>query len=289
MKVLITGSEGFVGKNLVRFLRERHVEVITLDCTPGADICYRLGEFEDLASSLNSHADGVEAVVHLAGSYSPFPRDICQDNVLGTTELFDTLRGIKSVQRIIILSSAEVRSDGIDRSESRSHSPATLFGATKAAQELLASVYVTSLDLPVITVRSVNIFGPGQTNGYLPRLIECAKRGVGVNLRGVASRQWVYIDHVCDFLNVLCVAPFVPPGTLVHLTGTDPIQDGLLAHAVYGMVGANPGLVVTRPEPSRSSALDRTEDTERWLLPSYDKNEFFSDLKKTINHYKEQA
>src|SRR5258708_34659300 len=94
MKLFITGSDGFIGSELIRQCKEKGIETVGADIRSGFDIRAR-----DVASRI---PEGVDAIVHLAGlSNDPMCKDkayACFElNVLGTINLMEAAiaRGAK--------------------------------------------------------------------------------------------------------------------------------------------------------------------------------------------------
>lgn len=320
-KVLVTGSSGFVGQNLCRWLKQKGFYVIGLDFfKPNAKIYkhhfltfkpensdhtdefieYRLGT-TNKKDIISSALDKVDGVIHLAAQSHVDtsindPMVFSRDNFAGTIELFETCRG-KNLQKIILFSTDEVGAclDDGEFYEDGKFITGSVYSASKASQEHLATAYMKKYDLPIYITRCVNIFGPGQAyEKFLPRIILNAleDKKIPIYGSGYQSRQWVHVDHICDFLNVLLLANYIPHSKdkALHITGTTEIPNILMASMVLGMLGKPQSLmdhVADRPGHDERYALGRSEYTDQWNLPEY-KQQFYQDLMKTIEWYKEQ-
>jgi dTDP-D-glucose 4,6-dehydratase len=86
-------------------------------------------------------------------------------NVLGTHVLLERARE-HGVSRFIHISTDEVYGDvpigAADLSETSLLAPTNPYSASKAAAEMMVSAYRSSFKLPLITVRSNNVYGPHQ-------------------------------------------------------------------------------------------------------------------------------
>ena len=181
MRVLITGVSGFVGLHLVEHILDAapevelfglqweepdpeqrpvlagHVELIPGDLTEPSSL---------IAAVTAARPD---VVVHLAAaasvtlSWRRAARAI-EVNALGTVHLFEAIHraGLRPV--VVVASSAEIygrvaAGDG-PVTESRPLQPVSPYGASKAAQDMLAAQLGLAFDLPVIRMRSFNLTGP---------------------------------------------------------------------------------------------------------------------------------
>ena len=86
-------------------------------------------------------------------------------NVYGTHVLLECAR-ITGISRLIHISTDEVYGQVVegmtDRTEESNLQPRNPYAATKAAAEMLVEAYKTSYNMPIITVRSNNVYGPHQ-------------------------------------------------------------------------------------------------------------------------------
>lgn len=295
MKVLVTGSQGFVGQNLLPYLKERHLDVVGLDKEAGADIQYCLGSF----GTINHDLSEIETVIHLASESHvdrsiSNPRPFIDHNVAGTLELFQICKDLPNIKSIILFSTDEVGACMEEGSmfEHFCFDVGSVYSATKGAQELLAQAYIKTFNLPVIITRCVNIFGSKQADEKLiPTICRHAIRDLPVPIygSGFQERQWVHVDHVCDYLNYLCVSPFVPPKTVLHITGTRGIYNTMLARAILNLLG-KPSSLISHVEDRKGHdarySLGRSHKTDDFGCPEYDERLFMSDLEKTVSYYK---
>ena len=199
MRVFITGGAGFIGSHLVKALRPDN-EIIIYDKKNDDDILD--------VGSLTASMCGSDIVIHcaaIAGIYS-VDKDAystMQINLIGTNNV---LRAAKAsgAKLLINFSTSEVYGphiyNGTERdmttqgtiSESR-----WLYAVSKLAGEYLAKSY----DLPTVSVRPFNIFGPGQIGeGAVMGMTKRALRGEPITVYndGTQIRSWCYIDDFVD-------------------------------------------------------------------------------------------
>jgi UDP-glucose 4-epimerase len=207
MKILITGSKGFVGTYLTRVLSQKH-EVVSYDIVEGRDI------FNE--KLLNKYIRGVDIVVHLAAFVSGTeswekPEKYLVNNGLGTFRVVDAALKNK-VKRIIAFSSAAVYGK-----------PLTPYGASKLWAETILNVYKDRIE--VVIVRPFNIYGVGQNPAYgyaIHNFSEGINKTGEIEIFGSGNqtRDFIFIDDVVKVVEKLLVK--IPPGEPVDLgTGKD--------------------------------------------------------------------
>lgn len=185
MKILITGSSGFVGNHLTNYLSEKH-EIVSYDLKEGKDIFNQ--------KLLNKNLKGVDVVIHLAAFVSGIeswerPEEYLINNGLGTHKIIRS--SIENgVKRIIIFSSAAVYGK-----------PLTPYGASKLWAEAISSVYRDQIE--TIIVRPFNIYGVGQNLAYGYAIHNFAKgikeKGeIEIFGSGDQTRDFIFIDDVTD-------------------------------------------------------------------------------------------
>jgi len=135
MKVLVTGANGFIGKNLVLRLSEQaQTEVLT----------YVRGQDDATLRDLLARAD---AVVHLAGENRPVDVQSFADVNTGLTE--QVCRGLKALGKsipLILASSAQAELDNP-------------YGRSKRAAEQIVETLAHDLGNPVAIYRLPGVFG----------------------------------------------------------------------------------------------------------------------------------
>lgn len=135
MKVLVTGAQGFIGKNLVLRLRERaDTEVLT----------FVRGDSEEALTVALSQAD---AVIHLAGENRPLSPDAFERVNAGLTQrICDVLRGLGKSVPLILASSAQAELDNP-------------YGRSKSMAEEAVTKLANDNASPVAIYRLPGVFG----------------------------------------------------------------------------------------------------------------------------------
>ena len=135
MKILVTGHEGFIGKNLVLRLRE----------IPGIEVV-GFGRNDEL-SALNTLVENVDVVIHLAGVNRPEdPRDFERVNVELTKELCMALRKADRKLKFLLASSFQAGQDNP-------------YGVSKLKAENVVTEFAEETSNEVFVYRLPNVFG----------------------------------------------------------------------------------------------------------------------------------
>jgi UDP-glucose 4-epimerase len=188
----VTGADGFIGSHLVEALvrRGHRVRALalynstgswgwldTLDAEVLDEVDVVLGDVRDPEHML-AFCDGVDVLFHLAAliaipySYAA-PRSYLETNAGGTLNVLEAVRR-RGVERMVHTSTSEVfgtaRRVPIDEEHPRQgQSP---YSASKIAADKLVESYVCSFDVPAVTLRPFNTYGPRQSaRAVIPTVI----------------------------------------------------------------------------------------------------------------------
>jgi UDP-glucose 4-epimerase len=205
--VLVTGGAGFVGSHLVESLSADHVRVLD-DFSTGRrdwlpdDVEVFEGDVAD-PDTLSRAMAGADCVFHLAAMVS-VPESVerpvaCQRrNADATTRLLDEAR--RTDARVVLSSSAAVygEQDSLPIPETARPRPRSPYGVTKLAGDHQAAVFADLYDLPVVSLRYFNVYGPrGGTNGVVGAFVARALAGETLEIDG-DGRQTRDFVHVAD-------------------------------------------------------------------------------------------
>ena len=178
MRILVTGSRGFVGCHLVRDLLSRQWAVVGIDLPagggpPGTDY-FQVDVRDCEAVAGVVRACRPEAVIHLSGmAFVPDGWEKMEDlfavNLTGTINVLQSCRRHAPGAKILMVSSAEVygaRESDLPAAESAPLRPANPYAVSKAAAEQIALAYAAHYSLAVVVARPGNHIGPGQSNRF---------------------------------------------------------------------------------------------------------------------------
>ena len=200
MKVLITGSEGFIGTHLKQVLPH---DILEFDLKLGHDVRDR-----KLVADAVGKADVVYHLASIAGVDNVIkdPTETMRITNEGTSNVIEACND-RSIHRLVYVSTSEIfgsHADGV-----REHDPASLgpvnearwtYACAKYGMEAYGHSYYRNNGLPFVSVRPFNIFGPGQMGpGAVKTILDRAVKNEEIVLthRGEQSRSWCYID---DFI-----------------------------------------------------------------------------------------
>ncbi len=161
MRILISGSEGFVGKVLVANLLASAHEVEGIDRVKSSHLSYDLHK-ADLKNEILLDPSSFDLVVHCAaakGDWDISDKEFYEDNVLATENLLNYVRKCE-VKKIIHFSTVAIYSrDVTDGSESTKIEPDSVYGQTKLDSEILIRKYAEESGIPTVVLRPSVIYG----------------------------------------------------------------------------------------------------------------------------------
>ncbi len=223
-QIFITGGAGFIANTLIRnLINDNHITVYdnfhrdTLTQSGFSNhpnIKIIKGDVLDYLT-LEEAMKGAEIVVHAAAiagidTVIQDPVKTMRVNLIGTANALEAARINKVSGRFIEFSTSEIF--GSYAFKSSEDSPAVsgsagearwIYAVGKLAGEHLAHAYYKQYNLPVVTVRPFNVYGPGQTGeGAIQIFIKKALKNeeIWINGDGTQIRAWCYVDDFVDCL-----------------------------------------------------------------------------------------
>ena len=205
MRILVTGSNGFLGSSLGKLAARDGCEVLGIGRSSQPilgwtgkylqqDVAY-----SDLSAIINDFAP--DAVLHAAGTASvglsfTAPLDDLRGAILTWANTLDGVR--RSRQRPILLfpSSAAVYGNPpkLPMGEADAIAPLSPYGFHKAACELLAREYAECFGLDIIVCRLFSVFGVAQRRLLIWELYQQLVRSDEVWLQGSGTESRDYLD-----------------------------------------------------------------------------------------------
>lgn len=225
MKILVTGSTGFVGKALLQRLLAQGYDARGLSRTaqPGA----LKGDLLDPAALRLALASFQPQVVFNLAAETDLKgvaRNGYRANTEGVTHLIDAVAASPSVERVIWASSQLVCRPGAPPASDTEYDPVGGYGESKAEGERRVRAADGGGKAWVI-VRFTTIWGPGMST-YYTSMFRLIRRGLYFHVGRVPLRKsYSYIDNLTDQLATLAIAPLevVHAGTF-YLADSEPIE-----------------------------------------------------------------
>jgi len=231
--VLITGVAGFIGHHLVEgVLKQTDWNVVGLDSLTYAGNLSRVNDigpwaehqhrfkfvWHDLRSPLSETVHKmigpVDYIWHLAAE-SHIDKSLedsvpfVMSNVLGTANILEYVKRYQpNLSRFVQFSTDEVYGaapDGVFFNEEAPLKPSNPYSASKAGAEMMAYTFGHAFGTPVITTRSMNVFGERQhPEKFIPKTVKAILENQKVIIHGspneVSFRFWIHARNVADFL-----------------------------------------------------------------------------------------
>ena len=276
-RILVTGSQGFVGGHLMPALRAAY---------PQAELAGSTADVTDVAAIAHEiAATRPDALVHLAAIASvPAARDGADQawavNLGGTLAVARAVLAHAPGCTLLFASTADIYGasfrSGSALDETALPAPLNTYAATKAAADLALGAMAAE-GLRAIRVRPFNHTGPGQTEAFVipafARQIVRIARGQQPPVLRVGA-----LDPERDFLDVRdvcaayarCLTADLPPGTVLNIaSGTarrvgDILADLMAAAGVTAEIETEAGRLRPTDIPTARGDATRARDLLGW-------------------------
>lgn len=285
-KVLVTGAGGFIASHLVERLVSEGAQVRAfvrynsrndigmLKLIP-ADVFSQLevkhGDLRDVEAVRNA-VKSVDTVFHLGALIAiPYsyvnPREVFDVNVMGTMNVMMAARDF-DVRRVVHTSTSEVYGTAqyVPIDEAHPLQGQSPYSASKIGADKIAESFYRSFEVPVVTLRPFNTYGPRQsTRAVIPTIITQALTGDEVKLGSLEpSRDFTFVaDTANGFLRVAEADNVV--GEEINLGNDNTIRIGDLVEKICGIIGKNPKVILDaqRIRPSKSEVMKLWASNEK--------------------------
>lgn len=284
--VLVTGAGGFIGSQLVEdlltegalvraFVRyNSRADSGLLRLLPqelSASLELMAGDLRD-PQAIREAVNGCEIVFHLGALISiPYsyqhPFEVAETNFMGTLNVLMACRDL-GVARLVHTSTSEVygtaRYAPIDEAHPlQGQSP---YSASKIGADKLAESFYSAYNLPVVTVRPFNTYGPRQSaRAVIPTIITQALVHYTIHLGNLdTTRDFTYVsDTVAGFLSAAATQGV--EGDVLNLGTGQEIRIGDVANRIARKVDRPVKIVVDpdRLRPERSEVLRLISDNQQ--------------------------
>lgn len=288
MRLLVTGTAGFIGFHLARrLIADGHVVIGFDGMTPYYDVRLKqarlailqrsngftavTGMLED-AAALKRAADLAEpdAIVHLAAQagvrYSmENPRVYIDTNLVGSWNVLELATALK-VKHLLLASTSSIYGANLKvpfAETDRADEPLSLYAATKKSMETMAHAQSHLHRLPTTALRFFTVYGPwGRPDMALFKFVDAMLKDQPIEVygEGKMSRDFTYVDDLVEA--IVRLIPLTPSGDK-----RVPAIDSLSADAPFRVVniaGGHPTELV-----DLIAAIERTlgKPAKKKMLP----------------------
>jgi UDP-glucose 4-epimerase len=307
-KILITGGFGALGHNLIEYLRNNYdcsIHVID-NFSAGHTNFFNevpfsyidIGNTEKLSTFFKNYQPNY--IFHLAAHFAnqnsvDHPLSDISTNVIGIVNLFETQKNNKELKKIIFASSSCVYGNSQIMKEDIDVSPYdTPYAINKYVGELYSKYYAEIHQIPIVSARIFNSFGPGEMPGQyrnvIPNFIQKALLNQTIQITGTGdeTRDFTYVDDTVDLLLKLALSDYKNAEVFNGGTGTK-LSIKRLAEEIITLTDSKSQIIYTAPRlwdhvKDRCSNIEKSKELLDYN-PDYD---FKSGLTKTINWLKEK-
>lgn len=310
-KVLVTGSDGFIGSHLVEKLIRcgKKVKAFTyynsfnnwgwLDTLPkniSNEIEIFQGDVRDPYGVREAMKD-VDEVFHLAALIAiPFsyhsPDTYVDTNIKGTLNVLQAARDLET-SRVLITSTSEVYGTAqyVPIDEKHPFQGQSPYSATKIGSDRLAESFNKSFDMPITIVRPFNTYGPRQSaRAVIPTIITQLLAGEEeIELGSLTpTRDFNYVkDTVNGFIEIAKSKKTI--GEEINIATQQEISIGDLAEALIRQINPNAKIVCDeqrlRPDKSEVNRLLGSNEKIKRLTNWTPQYTFEQGLAETIEFF----
>lgn len=222
--IMITGGAGFIGSWVTRHLAIQypHYNIVCVDKMDYVSSMANVGCLKDFPNFTFVKADiltpgamdhvlaehSIDCIMHFA-AFSHVQNSFHDqssftiNNVIGTQALLDAARRHGRINRFIHVSTDEVYGEINDdfADENTQFLPTNPYAASKAAAEMYVHAYYKSFGIPIVIVRSNNVYGPGQyPEKIIPRFFTLLTKQQPITIQGTGlhKRRYLYGGDAAD-------------------------------------------------------------------------------------------
>jgi len=266
MKILVTGSAGFIGNELsLRLLKDGH-EVVGIDnLNSYYDINLKqrriqrlkgYGNYTDARIDINNQVKlikifknhTINKIIHLAAQagvrYSlKDPRAYIDSNILGFFNIIEACRNF-GTEHLVFASTSSVYGGNtkipFSEHDGTNH-PKSIYAATKKANELMAHSYSHLFNFPTTGLRFFTVYGPwGRPDmaifKFTKAILDC--KPIDIYNNGNMKRDFTYIDDIVEsIVRILAKVPKINSNW--ESDQPDPATSGIAPYSIYNIGNNN--------------------------------------------------
>src|SRR3989304_6127140 len=264
-KILVTGSDGFIGSHLVEELLKENCQIKafvyynsfnswgwldTFSKEKLKNIEVFAGDIRD-PNGVKAAIKDVDVVFHLAALIGiPFsyhsPDSYIDTNIKGTLNILQAARDF-NVERVVITSTSEVYGTAqyVPINEKHPLQGQSPYSASKIGADKITESFYRSFSVPVVIARPFNTYGPRQSaRAIVPTVITQLLNGnKEIHLGSLRpTRDLNYVPDICNGFITLTQCD-VAVGKEINIGSCTEISQGDLANLLIELIGSNAKIV----------------------------------------------
>ncbi len=263
--VLVTGASGFLGRHLIRLLRELSVDVVAISRRGRPSGCGDIEEddgirwisgdlvnFDEL-ETIPPIGQPIDAIIHSAAldGNAEFKRDhpaeIVNVNSKLTSNILELAR-VRGIQDVVLVSSAEIYSSNAtspireqDDFTSRYPTPANGYILSKIIMEVMGYVYAEQYKLRVYIPRLTNMYGAGEDVStdrirVIPSMVTKVINDQEVYIwgDGQQSRSFIHVEDAARCILLMMEKEIIGP---LNIATKQEVKVVELAEIIFKLIG----------------------------------------------------
>lgn len=263
MRVLVTGANGFVGRNLIPYLQSKNFEILRTDIA-SSDVNGDLTDPSFVNGSLSGET--FDSIIHLAGIVSipkslEDPYGCYRVNCFATLNLLN-IAARKKIQRFVYASSNNVYGPPkkLPVVEDQPYNPRAPYDYSKVVSEHFVKSFHVHQGVPTVVLRSWNLFGPhDQPTRAVPRFIRTCLSGEPIPLYngGRDADNFYHVNNYCEAAAQALTSPKAI-GEVFNVGTGQETTVRKLAETVKEITGSKSKLEILPPRTSLEAKPRRT-------------------------------
>lgn len=302
-KIFVAGGTGFLGKRVLKRLKEEKLTYVTTSQSLGVDFRdysqtenYFLKEKPDVLINCAAYVGGIKFGMEHEG-------EIYFNNTLINLNLFECARkfGVKRIiNPISNCSYPDVLQKDFKENEwwdGPLHRSVLIYGFVKKATWVLSVAYKSQYDLDVINFLVPNMYGPGDhfeevrshaLGALIMKMVNAKERGLEKVLiwgTGKPIREWLYVDDCVEaFVRALYISSEEEP---INIGQGKGISIKELADLIKDIVGYSGELICDTSKPDGASYKIMNVDKCKEIFDWHPDTELKIGIEKTVRWYYE--
>ncbi|MEK9657096.1 MAG: NAD-dependent epimerase/dehydratase family protein [bacterium] len=236
IKVILTGSRGFIGRNTLTFFKtKKKYELCPISCRSGKEI----------------KLPKAEAVIHLGGrvhEHNAEEKEYFRDNV--DTSINLAKKAIQAgIQTFIFISTIKVygEAEGHYSEKSACHPIGAYAKSKYQAEQALTRLFQKEKDKTLVILRLPLVYGMGQ-KGNMRRLDHYAKKGWPLPLKAATQkRSFLYVKNFCAAVEIILGQKHLKEG-IYNISDPTTLSSKELYQACVKIYGKKEAIVFPFPK-----------------------------------------